>query len=176
MTTEEKIEACFRKHQEPLSRKEIAEELGVTERSVARSLSNLADKGIISKIGSSRYSVWCLSENTGEITCDEFSNLRTLLNDNVADAKGASEKLEEKVCEVEDKINKVYLDLIAIMGMFVAVFSLVVNNAERAYDIAQSELKLSEIIEGIVVSNVSTIVAVAALLWLIKHFFGVKKK
>jgi len=176
MTTEEKVEACFRKHQEPLSRREIAEELGVTERSVMRSLSNLADKGIISQIGSSRYSVWCLTENNGGITADEFSNLRTLLNDNVADAKGASEKLEEKVREVEDKINKVYLDLIAIMGIFVAVFSLVVSNAGRVCDIAQSELKMSEVIVGIVVSNGSTIVVVASLLWLMKCFLGIKKK
>lgn len=176
MIQEERIVEYFRKHQEPLSRREIAEELDISENRAQRHLINLLNKGIITRIGGSSYSMWCLTDNTGGITVNEVSNLKTILNENVANAKGASEKLEEKMNEIENKLNKVYFDLVAIMGIFVAAFSLIVSNAERAYDIVQSEINIKEIIEGIIVSNVSTIVVVATLLWLMKHFFGIKKR
>lgn len=119
--------------------------------------------------------MWWSVENNGGITADEYGNIKTILNDNVADAKGASEDLEAQIKEIEDKINHIYVNLITILGIFVTVFSLVISNAQRAYDIFQSPMQIGDILLGIFISNLSTVIAIACLLWLINHFLGIKK-
>ena len=120
--------------------------------------------------------MWCLSEDNGGITHGELANLKSIFNDNIADSKGASEELENKMSEVEEKINKIYLNIIAIMGIFVTVFSLVISNAQRIYDASQCNYNICDFIKGILVSNISTVVVIFFLLLFIKLFFGVKKE
>ena len=114
--------------------------------------------------------------NNGGITHGELANLKSIFNDNIADSKGASEELENKISEVEEKINKIYLNIIAIMGIFVTVFSLVISNAQRIYDASQCNYNIYDFIKGILVSNISTVVVIFFLLLFIKLFFGVKKE
>lgn len=173
---QEKIIEYLKEKGNPISIKELAEYLGTTQRSTTIIIRDLQEKGIVAKVGSARYSMWCLSENNGGITNDELINIKSVFNDNIANSKGASEELQCKIDEVEDKINKIYINLISIMGIFVTVFSLIVSNAQRIYDVSQIGFNSSDLIKSVLVSNVSTVAVIFFLLLFIKCFFGVKKK
>lgn len=173
---EDKIVEYLKEKREPISLSELSESLNYTRASVARQIRLLQEKGIVDRVGNERYSMWCLSENNGGITHGELAKLKSIFNDNIADSKGASEELENKIFEVEDKINKIYLHIISIMGIFVTVFSLVISNAQRIYDASQCNYNICDLIKGILVSNISTVVVIFFLMLFIKLFFGVKKE
>ena len=173
---EDKIVEYLKEKREPISLSELSESLNYTRASVARQIRLLQEKGIVDRVGNERYSMWCLSEDNGGITLGEMANLKSIFNDNIADSKGASEELENKIFEVEDKINKIYLHIIEIMGIFVTVFSLVISNAQRIYDASQCNYNICDLIKGILVSNISTVVVIFFLMLFIKLFFGVKKE
>ena len=173
---EDKIVEYLKEKREPISLSELSESLNYTRASVARQIRLLQEKGIVDRVGNERYSMWCLSEDNGGITLGEMANLKSIFNDNIADSKGASEELENKISEVEDKINQIYLHIISIMGIFVTVFSLVISNAQRIYDASQCNYNICDLIKGILVSNISTVVVILFLMLFIKLFFGVKKE
>ena len=173
---EDKIVEYLKEKREPISLSELSESFNYTRTSVARQIRLLQEKGIVDRVGNERYSMWCLSEDNGGITLGEMANLKSIFNDNIADSKGASEELENKISEVEDKINQIYLHIISIMGIFVTVFSLVISNAQRIYDASQCNYNICDFIKGILVSNISTVVVIFFLLLFIKLFFGVKKE
>lgn len=172
---EDKIVEYLKEKREPISIRELSEYFNISQKSVIMQISLLQEKGIVDKVGNERYSMWCLSEDNGGVTVGELENLKSIFNNNIADSKGASEELENKIMEVEDKINKIYLNIIAIMGIFVTVFSLVISNAQRVYDVSQSGYSNHDFVIGILVSNISTVIVIFFLMFFIKLFFGVKK-
>lgn len=173
---QDRIVDYLKERQEPVSMRELSECLNISQKTVTVQIRQLQDRGIVDRVGNARYSMWCLHENNGSITHEELSNLNTAINDNIANSKGASEELEIKIREVEDKTNKIYLNIIAMMGIFVSVFSLVISNAQRVYDASQSDYNICDFIKGVWVSNISTVVVIFFLLLFIKIFFGVRKE
>lgn len=99
---EDKIVEYLKDKREPISINELSESLNITRTSVTRQIRLLQEKGVVDRVGNARYSMWCLSEDNGGITHGELANLKSIFNDNIADSKGASEELENKISEVEE--------------------------------------------------------------------------
>lgn len=166
----------FREKREPVSLKEISNDLNISQHTVYSKIRVLKSRGIVSNVGNDRYSMWILNEDNGLANISDSEKLNAIFNDKIANTKGASEELENKVKEVKEKIDAIQINMISIMGVLVAVFSLVISNAQRIYDISQYNYNIRDLIKGIIISNISTIIVIFFLLLFIHIFLGVKKR
>lgn len=173
---EERILKFLKEKAEPVSINEIAINTGMTRGSVELMLAKLEEAGKVARAGNSRYSMWCLNENFVSSVAEDYNRVKAAFNDGVANSKGAVEELEARVINAEAKIDKMHIDMIATMGVFVAIFALIINTAQRANELSQADLKMCVLIKGLFFSTFITVIAIACLLALIKWFFGFKKK
>lgn len=109
------------------------------------------------------------------MTVAEFEKSKTIIMEKLAYSKGNYEELEDKIQGIDSKVDVFYINIISIMGVFVAIFSLLTNNAKIAYDFSQSSLSIKDICIGIAVSNGILIFSIGVLLILIKILIGMRK-
>ncbi len=161
---------------EPVSINEIALNTDMSRGSVELMLAKLKEAGKVDRVGNSRYSMWCLTENIESNAEEDYKRVKAAFNDGVANSKGAVEELEARVINAEAKVDKMHIDMIATMGVFVAIFALIINTAQRVNELSQADLNASALVKGLFLSTFITVIAIACLLALIKWFFGFKKK
>lgn len=71
-------------------------------------------------------------------------------------------KVEQKLDNLENKINSIYLNIISLMSIFVSVFALIVVNANISFELTQENIKNT--FKGIIILNVFVIICIIALL------------
>lgn len=169
----DKVYEKIKNSNEPLSFNEISDSLELSKVSTHKSLEQLIEEQKIKKItiGSRSYYI-ALDEG---MTVAEFEKSKTIIMEKLAYSKGNYEELEDKIQGIDSKVDGFYINIISIMGVFVAIFSLLTNNAKIAYDFSQSSLSIKDICIGIAVSNGILIFSIGVLLILIKILIGMRK-
>ena len=172
----EEILQYMRNSEEPISRKEIMESLpyNISEVSLNRYLIELEKEESIIRVGSNRYSMW-KAVSKSQANGENDTNIRVIL-DETANAKGLFEELEGKIHKVDSRIDEIHVNLITILGVFVAAFALILNNANSIYDIVKNNTSICRWVIAVIVTNISTLVVVGIMLLLIKLLFKGRKK
>ncbi len=155
---------------EPLNLSELCDITGLEKSKIIQLLNDLIKEKKIKTVEAYQRKYY-IPENEG-MTCDEFNKAKTVIIEKLAYSKARYENLNEKIDDVDRKIGSFYTSIISILGVFVAVFSLIITNAKSVFDISQQGISMTKICIPIIISNFSTLIVIGALLFMIKIFIG----
>ena len=158
----------------PVSAEEIAYEMGMPKDIVLKILENLVNKGNVviyqSKIGDQTYYTPLSSK----------SGLDSVLSQKYADMAAGLEKKYLEVRSENDilkaKIEQFYSNIITIMGVFIALFALIVINIEAIGMFVSDISDSSDLFWSLLKLNIPIIITIAVLLVLIKLLFRMPRK
>lgn len=158
----------------PLTIYEIAEELGMTTAVVTRTLRNLLESGKVKKYGANNKRVYYASINVPQ--SDEIqlktSELINELNQKYAnldsDLQSKSEILDKRIEEVENNTKNIYLNIISIMAVFIAIFTLVISNVEMLKEYITSNDTICDVVMKMAVINIPLLVVIFFILLMIR--------
>lgn len=146
---------------EPLSVMEIAEQLNITMSLTYNSLRSLIDKNDIIEVTGKNNKFYISNKGT---THSDLSNMNRVIMQKTAYAKDNYEDLKEKFINIESKMNHLYANIITLMGIFVAIFSLINSNAKVVFDLTQTTNNVWDITISVIIMNLVTIISITILL------------
>lgn len=128
----------------PQSISEIGEQLGITKNAIAVALRRLESEGLITRVGNSKTREYYIPvKSLKEIDPTNLEQIDKEINDLTADAKDQYANIKEKTNDLEirmkefdGKMNSFYVNIISIMAVFVAIFSLININIKIVADVA----------------------------------------
>lgn len=97
----------------------------------------------------------------------ESTNTKAYFGTYIAQMCDLIEEVEHVATSVENKQKSLYAEVISLMGIFVAIFSLIVINANLVQAIAEKTVQ--EIISICIIVNGCTVVAIFVLLLFIRY-------
>lgn len=160
----------------PMTVESVAEGIGQTSFRTQRGLDELEMGGIVEKIlpknanSSNRvyYSITCEKEVAIKKTeNDKYVSNEQTSTQNIVNVKDRYTDLEEKVKRIDDNVNSIYVNIISIMSVFVAIFSLITVNANMVFDLSKEDV--CNVIWGIILMNIFVVICILVLL------FGIRK-
>lgn len=164
---EKKVLAVITLYNRPVTAKEVAEELDVTLRTIIAVIQKLISKGNVvkfeSKEGGQFYTL--VSSESG---------LDTIISQKYADMAGALEKQYNEIKEENEKLKvqmeNLYANMLTLMGVFVAVFALIVINID-AIGIYVSKAESSvDLFYDLLNLNIPLLISITVMVLLIKVF------
>lgn len=166
---DEKIFQYMNTLSRPITRKEISEGLGISLANVYHSFDCLLQQEKISQIASSdtlksgnkrAQKYYVVGQANNEQTKDLNKTYVSFLND----AQEAIENMDKKVNNVEGQTKNIYLNLISIMGVFVAIFSLIVVNTSFLSGVITKDIDMAEAIKKLFLLNMPLVASIIILL------------
>lgn len=168
----------------PQSLEEIGNELGKTRASIVNSIKRLEEEGLITQVGNSKTRQYYIPvkalRKIDPKDLDDFDkeigNISANAKDQFEDIKEKTEHLEKRIKASDEKMNQFYVNIISIMGVFVAIFALISINIKVVADVATT-ISCAVILTCIVI-DVSAVVVIGAMLLLLKWIINnpLKKK
>ena len=153
-TIQEKILNLLRKSS-PLAAEELAEEFTVPVEAIKRELNSLVQQEMVYQNGDAFYA------NT-RYRLDDIDALQKATEKINENYKRELKRLKKKSLEIEYKINNLYMNLISMMSIFVAIFSLIITNANITFKLTQENM--ADVFKGIIVTNIFVILCNIILL------------
>lgn len=153
-TIQEKILNLLRELS-PLTLEELAEILTVHIDVIKRELNSLIKQEMVYQDGEGFYA------NT-RYRLENIDELQKETKEINEAYKKELKRLKKRSSEIEYKINNIYLNLISLMSIFVAIFSLIVTNANITFKLTQENM--SEVFEGIIITNLFIVLCIIILL------------
>ncbi len=157
----ENITEAVRLFNAPVSRRQIAEETKYSLATTSRALEKLVSQGVLEKVGSGNIRYYQIS--TSQKSKEEI-NLETRFVE-------LSEALDEKIVRHDRRIERVeketehlYTNMISIMGVFVAIFALIVINANAIAGTISEDTKICDALLKLAVLNIPVVICIIALL------------
>ena len=144
----------------PVSSNEIARASNLSTLATVKALYELVKLGRIEQIGdgSGNYFQYHSKEKSQEETDLEirFAQLDEALNEK-------AEQLDKRIEQVEKETSHIYSSLISIMGVFLAIFSLIIINANAIVG-ALSQKSIGDAFLKLLVLNVPVVLCIIVLL------------
>ncbi|MCI5690162.1 MAG: hypothetical protein MR286_04640 [Clostridiales bacterium] len=145
----------------PVSVREVSDAVKLSNLTTISALTQLVRQGKIEMVqdGSGNYYQVSVAGKTKEESDLEirFAQLDKALNDRIT-------KLDERIVQVEKETNHIYANMISIMGVFVAIFALIVINANAIVGTISEDAKICDALLKLVVLNVPVMFCIIALL------------
>lgn len=146
--------------------KKIAEQLNITQSLCNTCIKELVEQEKLIKIPAKNSGQLYYAVHKGGITAEEFNNLRDVIVKDTVDVKDAYEELSEEIEKIGDSVNGLYANMISIISIFVAIFALIIVNANIAFKLTQENKQ--DIFIGIIITNIFVVVCIIALLVSVK--------
>lgn len=130
---------------------------------------------------SQNLSNFCISDNQKNNLEKFIANCNTITSTNILEVKtllsSTSKDLDEKINEHEDQIKSFYGNILTILSILIAAFSIIGFNIGGVKDILSSQeiLSSNELVGSIVVINISTVFSLYFLLYLIDKIVNGRK-
>ena len=158
---ERKVLKMIELYNRPVTTKEVSCELNIPMPLARKTMQKLMGKGNIllysSGDGSANYYT-PVNSKTG---------LDTVLAQKYADIAGPLEKQLEEVKQqnqkLEDQIRNIYANVVALMGIFVAVFALILTNVNLIGDITSILNEPCKMLLSIAIYNIPLVVAILVM-------------
>jgi hypothetical protein len=102
---------------------------------------------------------------------DNEGKLKEVKENLVADtftAIGEVDELREKIKKMDSNINLIYINIIAIIALFISIFSIITINTNTVAELVKSSG--NEIIKSIILINISMVASIGIMLFLINCF------
>ena len=174
----ENVAEVVRLYYRPVSTSEVARASRLSVSTTVNALHELVQLGKIEMVndGSGAYFQYHSEEKSQEKADLEirFAQLDNALNEKSA-------QLDKRIEQVEKETSHIYSSLISIMGVFVAIFSLVIINASAISGALSSDDNLGSAFLRLLTLNAPVVLSVVILLFGIKYIIlrdfnrGVKK-
>lgn len=161
MDTLERVTETVRLFYRPASVSEITEATGLSRPSVLSALNTLVKEGTLEKVQSGKTAYFQMSsaEKSDEEKNLEkrFVELDEALNEKIT-------KHDQRIAQIEKETEHIYANMISIMGVFVAIFALIVINANTIAGTISQEEKICSALLKLIVLNLPVVVCIIALL------------
>ena len=170
--TEQKFLKAISLYNRPVTVSEIATELGVSRPMVIHQLQSLLKKGNIveytSNGGKQRYYTPTLSK-TGldAVLSQKYADIAGSLEKQYADIKAENDNLRQQ-------IDKLYANILTLMGIFVSIFSLIIINVDAIGSFMMNVDNSDVLFRTLIKLNVPLVTAIVVLILLIKFLFLTK--
>lgn len=148
------------KENQPLTMEEIRDKVKIySMQAISRALRELQGSDLIKSIRGRdvTYYLYYNSEKNKDIP-----KVENLINDEIVKIKDLFSELQKQINKADSKINNIYASIITIMGVFVAIFSLISVNARVVFDLTQNNIY--DVIWSVFAVNVVTVVSIIILL------------
>lgn len=161
MDTLEKVTETIRLFYRPASAREIAEATGLSNTAVIVSLEKLINSGIIETVKSGTAVYFQMSSSGKSIqekNLDKrFVELDEALNEKII-------KHAQRIERIEKETEHIYANMISIMGVFVAIFALIVINANAVAGTISQEKNICNALLKLIVLNLPVVICIIVLL------------
>lgn len=151
----EKVFEIITSSDSPIPISKIAEDTRMSMASVSRIVANLISDGKVDKVGDGKSNYY--QSHDSKRTPEEKS-----LNDKYAQLDAA---LTEKVERAEKETQHLYVNMISIMGVFVAIFSLIVINTNAIVGKLSQDESIGCTFLKLLVLNIPVLLCIIALLF-----------
>lgn len=171
---EQKVLQAIVIYNRPVTVQEIANELDMSLKTAHRVFKSLEEKGNIVAYSSGGerhryYSVTNSKTGLDELLSQKYVDIAGALEKQYIDIKKENEYLREQ-------IDKLYSNILTLMGIFVAIFALIVINV-NAIGVFASTMKTSqELFVALIKLNIPLVVSIVLLVILIKILLLPKQK
>ena len=158
----------------PVTAQEIAYELNISLHTVNSLFRKLVEKGNLVKYSTSNnrstyYAVANSKEAIDQALSQKYVDMIAPLEKKFDEIKEAQEKLDVQ-------LQGVYAQIITLMGIFVAVFALVIVNVNAIGEFTRSITDICELCKALAILNIPLVISLAALMLFIKLFIKPPKK
>lgn len=157
----EKVSEVVRLYDRPVSANDIAQASNLSHVTTLNALKALVSQGTIDLLSTEnqRYFQYHQPEKSKEEENLEvkFAQLDEALNEK-------NEELDERINQVEKETAHIYANLISIMGVFVAIFTLIIINANAIAGTISQDEKIGGILLKLIVLNLPVAICIIALL------------
>lgn len=147
----------------PIAFRDIAEYGNLSQVSTANILQKLESEHKVSKTKTDR-SMYYMANISME--AEDLDNLHTIIQLDTVQAKDDYEIIAEKMEKVEKNVNLLYANIISIIAIFVAIFSLITVNANIAFKV--TEENLNGVFQGIIFLNAFVVVCIVILIMAVR--------
>lgn len=141
---------------------QISDSLQLSEAKCRNCLEKLVSEGKVFQYPAKRSGHIYYAIKRDGITADEYSHLWTIFVKEEINVRDACLCLEHKAQKIDDNVTEIYVNLISIMSIFVAIFSLIVVNANIVFELTQQNMK--EVFCGIILINMFVVICIIVLL------------
>lgn len=169
---EQKFLRAISLYNRPVTVSEIATELGISSATVSRRFQSLLQKGNIVEYtangGKQRYYTPTLSK-TGldAVLSQKYADIAGSLEKQYADIKAENDNLRQQ-------IDKLYANILTLMGIFVSIFSLIIINVDAIGSFMMNVDNSDVLFRTLIKLNVPLVTAIVVLILLIKFLFLTK--
>lgn len=158
----------------PVTMEEVAEEMGVPYKRAQQAFNVLVSVGNIVTYTSSK------SHQRYYALTASKSGIDAMLAQKYADMAGSFEKQYQEVkaenAHLREQIDKLYANILTLMGIFVAIFALIVINVSAIGSYAAEALHSGDLFFTLFKLNVPLVVSISVLVLLIKYLLLSKPK
>lgn len=157
-----KVADVVRLYYRPVTASEIAQASGISSPAANNVLNRLVQQGIVEvvKDGSGNYFQIPITEKSKEEANLDVKFAR--LDEGLTEK---AENLNRRIEQVEKETEHIYANMISIMGVFVAIFALIVINANAIVGTFSGEGSLTLTLMNLLVLNVPVAICIIALLF-----------
>ena len=166
---EERILDFLISAEEPKSISDICTELEISRVSASRGINNLVNNGKIITVGAAKRKYF-IANNQG-VTAADYDKLKTKSLEILVPAKAASDEAKEEIDALRKEIKNMYANMISIMAVFVAIFSIVFAGGNFLFQSVNETWSMHTLI-AFGAAEGGIIVAILIMLWAIKKFLN----
>ena len=161
MDTLEKVTEVVRLFYRPASVNEISEAANLSRQSVLSALNTLVKDGTLEKVQSGM-TVYFQTSSAGKSDAEKnlekrFVELDEALNEKIV-------KHNRRIERIEKETEHIYANMISIMGVFVAIFALIVINANAIAGTISADTKICDALLKLAILNIPVVICIIALL------------
>lgn len=173
-TMERKVLQVMNVYNRPISAEEISYEMGVPVDKISEIIESIANKGNVvtykSKAdGRPYYSPVASKSGLDSILSQKYADMAAGLEKKYSEIRAENEILKAK-------IEQFYSNIITIMGIFIALFALIVINIEAIGMFVANTPDSSALFWSLLKLNIPIIITITILLVLIKLLFSMPRK
>ena len=182
--TIEKVAEVVRLFYRPVTASEISEAANLSRPTTLNALKILVENGRLEVIANTARRYYRIREDNKtkeeDYLEEKFARLDSALNERIEQHNQRILRHEKRILQVEKNTSHFYGDMISIMGIFVAIFALIVINTNAIAGAFSAQNSLWENFLTLFVLNVPAVICILALLcgirWIILRDFKTKPK
>lgn len=171
---ERKVLQAIIMYNRPVTVHEIANELAISLHRGNYIFSRLIDKGNLIALSSSK------GRNKYYVASNSKEAIDKALSQKYVDLIEPLEKKYEEIkleqAKLNDQLNSVYVQILTLMGIFVAIFALIIINVSSIGEFAKNIADPMEMLKTLIILNVPLVISLIALTGLIKWVIKPPKK
>lgn len=160
-------------YNKPVTISEIADELVISKAFAFKTIRELIAQGKVKEYltnGRIKYYALAVEAKTDEIQLNRFINELNQKYANLdADLQTKSDALDKRIEEVENNTKNIYLNIISIISVFIAIFTLIITNIQVLKDYISVDDTLCTVAAKMAVINISLVIVIFFVLLMIRY-------